>query len=281
MTERMLEFNGVSMCTDSFGNRSDPPVLLIMGATASMLGWPDGFCERLAAAGRFVIRYDNRDTGRSTTYSPGSANYSLQDMAEDAVGVLDAYELKAAHIVGMSLGGMIAQIIALQHPDRVLSVAAVASSPVEKEHLDLPGIDDKFSDFFWTATTLDWTDEDAVVEFMLGRGRLMVGSGHAFNEARARETAVRDFRRAINYQSQMNHTLVETGDWRDRVRQIAKPFLVIHGTEDPILPLAHGVALAQRVNGASLVTLDGTGHELHESDWDDIIGALVGHTAPA
>ena len=128
MSERIVQANSVDICTESFGDPSDPALLLIMGAMASMLWWPEGLCRRLAERGRFVIRYDNRDTGRSVTYEPGRPGYTLDDLTDDAAGVLDAYEVERAHLIGMSLGGMIAQLAALQHPARVATLTLIASS---------------------------------------------------------------------------------------------------------------------------------------------------------
>lgn len=120
MSEQIIKMDGIAICTESFGKQTDPPILLIMGATASMICWEDEFCQRLADNGRYVIRYDNRDVGRSVTYAPGKPEYTLEDLADDGVGVLDAFGIERAHIVGMSMGGMLAQIIALRHPERVL-----------------------------------------------------------------------------------------------------------------------------------------------------------------
>ena len=117
--ERIIRANGVDLCVQTFGDRADPPILLIMGGASSMDWWEDGFCERLMAGSRFVIRYDHRDTGRSVSYEPGAAPYSLRDLAEDDVGLLDAFGLESAHLVGMSVGGWIGQLVALDHPDRV------------------------------------------------------------------------------------------------------------------------------------------------------------------
>jgi pimeloyl-ACP methyl ester carboxylesterase len=117
--EEIVKANGVELCAETFGDPSHPAVLLIMGASASMLWWPEGLCRRLADAGRYVIRYDNRDTGRSIAYPPGQPGYSMDDLAGDAVGILDAYGVTRADFVGMSLGGMIAQIVALKHTERV------------------------------------------------------------------------------------------------------------------------------------------------------------------
>ena len=117
--ERIIEAHGVELCTEPFGDPGDPPVLLVMGVGASMLWWEEGFCRSLAEGGRFVIRYDQRDTGRSVTYEPGHPLYTSADLLSDAVGVLDAYGIAAAHVVGVSAGGAFAQLLALAYPDRV------------------------------------------------------------------------------------------------------------------------------------------------------------------
>ena len=129
MAERMIEANGVELCTESFGDPGDPPILLVMGMSASMVWWDEEICETLAAERRFVIRYDHRDTGRSVTYRPGHPRYTASDLVGDAAVVLDAYGLAAAHIVGMSMGGALAQLLALDFPDRVLSLVLVSTSP--------------------------------------------------------------------------------------------------------------------------------------------------------
>ena len=129
MAERMIEANGVELCTEPFGRPADPPILLIMGIGASMLWWEEGFCRLLAEGGRLVIRYDHRDTGRSATSEPGRPEYTSTDLIADAVGVLDAYGIAAAHVVGVSAGGAFAQLIALDYPDRVLSLVLISTSP--------------------------------------------------------------------------------------------------------------------------------------------------------
>src|SRR3954467_15481099 len=134
----MIEANGVELCTEPFGDPGDPPVLLVMGISASMLWWEDGFCRLLAEGGRLVIRYDHRDTGRSVTHEPGRPRYTGSDLVADAVGVLDAYEVVAAHVVGVSAGGAFAQLLALGFPDRVLSLALISTSAATPGERRLP-----------------------------------------------------------------------------------------------------------------------------------------------
>src|SRR5262249_9805600 len=126
VAERMIEANGVDLCTEPFGDSADPAVLLVMGVGGSMLWWGEGFCGMLAHGGRFVVRYDPRDTGRSVTYEQGRPDYTGADLVADAVGVLDAYRIPAAHVVGVSAGGGFSQLLALGCPDRVLSLVLMS-----------------------------------------------------------------------------------------------------------------------------------------------------------
>ncbi|WP_129778345.1 alpha/beta fold hydrolase [Peristeroidobacter soli] len=280
MTERTIASNGAEICTQSFGYSGNPTVLMIMGATASMLWWPDELCERLAQTGRFVIRYDNRDTGRSTTQAPGAPTYTLDDLADDAISVLDAYEVECAHLVGMSLGGMIAQVVALKHRSRIASITAISSSKFGDDDPELPGMDNQFLEHFATSASLDWSNERAVTNFKVHSWRLCKGADRPFDETRAADLAIREFRRAINAQSMMNHAMLGGGtEWQNKFAEIRAPFLVIHGTDDPILPYPHGMALAKAVHGAQLVTLKGAGHELHPADWNTITSAIADHTS--
>jgi pimeloyl-ACP methyl ester carboxylesterase len=278
MTEKTIQFGDVEICTEAFGAPDDPPVLLIMGMTASMLWWPTGFCERLADAGRFVIRYDNRDTGRSTSYEPGHPPYTLDDLADDAVAVLDGYGIERAHVVGMSMGGAIAQVVALAHPARVSALTAISSTSLAGGP-DLPGADAGYLEHAAAFENLDWGDREALAEMLIRDARALAGTRHPFDEAATREFVKHDVERTRSTRSLANHALLGGGEaWQDRVGEIAVPFVVIHGTADPLLPYPHGVALADAVPAAALVTLEGGGHELHEADWDRVVDAITGRT---
>jgi pimeloyl-ACP methyl ester carboxylesterase len=278
MTEKMITSGGVEICTETFGDPGDPPVLLIMGAMASMLWWPAEFCARLAKGSRFALRYDNRDTGRSTGYEPGKATYTLDDLAGDAVAVLDSYDIERAHLVGMSLGGGIAQLVALDHPTRVASVTAISTTKVGAHDPSLPQPDASYMEHAAAFEELDWSDTPALAELIVRDARQLAGSRHPFDEAAARELVRRDLERAKNPQFLMNHGMLGGEKERDRPREIDVPFLVIHGSADPIFPHPHGVALAEAVDGAELVTLEGGGHELNRGDWDQVLGAILRHT---
>lgn len=279
MGERIVRADGVELCTESCGSPRNPAVLLIMGATASMVWWPDRFCTALAERGRHVIRYDNRDTGRSTAYPPGEPGYSLDDMADDAVRVLDAYGLSRAHLAGMSLGGMIAQMVALSRPERAASLTLIASTVFGPDNPELPPCDPRIPEYHRLAGTLDWSDTAAAADYMTGGWRLLSGSGRAFDESAIRAMAEREAARARSPLSMFNHALLQGGEqWYGRIGRIAARTLVIHGTDDPVLPYPHGEALAREIPGARLLALEGAGHELHKDDWPKIVEAIMEHT---
>ena len=283
--ERIIRANGVDLCVQTFGDRADPPILLIMGGASSMDWWEDGFCERLAAGSRFVIRYDHRDTGRSVSYEPGAAPYSLRDLAEDAVGLLDAFGLESAHLVGMSMGGWIGQLVALENPDRVASLTLISTSPTAgPSDPDLPEMSQELQAFFAEeASEPDWSDRDAVIDYIVEGERPFAGSS-PFDEAAIREIAARAFDRTTNLASSItNHAGIDSGDrWRERLGEVSVPTLVIHGTEDPMYPYGNAVALAKEIPGAQLLALERVGHEVPpRALWDVVVPAILQHTASA
>lgn len=276
MNERLIKVDGINICTDSFGEPVNPAILLIMGAQSSMIWWEEEFCQRLADAGRFVIRYDNRDVGRSTTYEPGHPGYTFEDMADDAVRVLDAYKIDQAHILGMSMGGMLTQMIALRHPKRLLTISLLSTSNFAPH---LPPMEERIMDFFSNMGAIDWTNEQSVTQFAMDRSRILTGSKHQFNETEVGYLAKKEFARSNNVASMSNHALVTGGEsYLVRTSEINVPALIIHGTEDPIIPYEHGKNLANEIPGAVLLTLEGSGHELHSDDWELIIDSIVKHT---
>ena len=273
MNQRIIKADGITLCTDCFGKSDNPAILLIMGAQSSMIWWEEEFCQRLADAGHYVIRYDNRDVGCSTTYEPGQPEYTFEDMADDAVHVLDAYQIEQAHIMGMSMGGMLTQMIALRHPERVLTVTLLATSNFAPH---LPPMEEKIMDFFSNMGIIDWTCESSVAAFAIERSRILVGSKHPFNEEHVGALARKEFARSYNIASMSNHALVTGGEsYLMRTSEINVPALIIHGTEDPIIPYEHGKHLANEIPGAVILTLEGSGHELHYLDWDIIIDSIT------
>jgi len=279
MSESVIRAAGLEILTEAFGDPAHPPVLLIMGGMASMLWWPQEFCERLASNGRYVIRYDQRDTGLSTKYPPGDGPYTLDDLVDDAIRVLDGYAIPAANVVGMSLGGMIGQIAALKCPSRVLSLTAISSSPVATDSR-LPGVSAAFAQHLAAGEEVDWSDRAQVVAYMVEDSRVLGGAARRFDEAEVRAFIEQDYDRAGGYLSATNHGALSVGErWRGRLHEMRAPLLVIHGTADPIYAVEHGLALSQAVKGAKLVRIKGGGHELHRTDWDTIIGNIARHTS--
>src|SRR4051794_22511518 len=279
MAERVVEVDGVELCTESFGDRSHPPVLLIMGTGASMLWWDEGFCRMLAAGGRFVIRYDHRDTGRSVSYEPGRPAYTGADLVADAARVLDAHEIPAAHVVGVSAGGALAQLLALDHSDRVLSLVLISTSCAVPCDRELPDPTDEFMRFVATAH-VDRSDADSLIEHQVAYARLLTGGRRPFDESAARSLVRRDVERAHDFAAARNHDSLPDGETSGAcLSSIAVPTLVIHGTADPLFPLRHGEVLAEQIPGARLLTLEDAGHGVERADWETVVSAVLGHTA--
>jgi pimeloyl-ACP methyl ester carboxylesterase len=280
--EQIVSANGVDLCLQTFGDRGDPPILLIMGSGASMDWWEDALCARLAAGGRFVVRYDHRDTGRSVTYEPGAPGYTGDDLVGDAVGIIDVLGLAPAHVVGMSMGGAFAQLIALDHRDRVASLTLIATSGGAGDP-DLPGMPAQARAAFAAVSAPDWSDRAAVVSYYTQLARVAVSPNRAFDEEGFARLCERVLDRTTNIASSaMNHDLLDGGGrWRERLAGLDVPTLVVHGTDDPVFPHEHGEALAREIPGARLLTLEDTGHELPPATWDVLVPALLEHTARA
>ena len=281
MSERMVRVGDVELCAETFGDPGAPAVLLIAGAAASMDSWDAELCRRLAAGGRFVIRYDHRDTGRSVSYPPGAPGYTGADLVADAAGLVDVLAGGRAHLVGLSMGGGIAQALAVLSPDRVATLTLMSTSPGPAA--DLPPATQRLKAALADPPPEpDWTDSDAVVEYLVAGERPFAGPD-SFDEPAAREVARRVVARSVSVESSLkNHWLVEGGeDVRPRLAEVRAPTLVIHGTEDPAFPPAHGIALAREIPHAELLLLDGVGHQPPpRSTWDLVVPAVLRHTAP-
>lgn len=271
--EQLLRVNGVELCAETFGDRAAPAIMLIAGAAASMLWWDAELCERIAAAGRFVVRYDHRDTGRSTCYPPGKPAYSFTSLTLDVLGIQDALGIKRAHVVCQSMFGGIGLILGVDHPDRVASLTFVSSSTGAG---DLPP---PSSDLAMPAEP-DCSDTAAVVEYVVAAARAYAGGSPHFDEAAIRALAERDVARARSYASTLvNHYVIEfDGPARGGFGDIAAATLVVHGDHDPFLPLPHGEALRDAIPGAELLVLAGAGHDLPRPVWGAFVPALVRHT---
>jgi len=277
--ETIVRANGVDLCAQTFGDPDDPAILLIHGATTSMLGWEEAFCRRLAAGPRFVVRYDHRDTGRSVSYPPGAPPYAFHDLTEDALALLDLFGLERAHLVGCSMGGGIAMQAALEHPARVASLTLVATSPGGP---GLPPMSPAFLAHVGGPAP-DWSDREAVIEHVLAFLRVITADPDRFDAERWRPLIAHDVDRTRDVAAgQINHFAMQVGEpIRDRLGEITAPTLIIHGALDPVFPLGHAHSLRDEIPGAQLLTLDGTGHDLPPAAWDTVVPAILRHTAGA
>jgi pimeloyl-ACP methyl ester carboxylesterase len=286
MTERMIKANDIDIWTESFGDSADDPLLLIMGATAQGIYWPQELIQHFVDAGRFVVRYDNRDTGQSTCFDFVTDPYSLSDLALDAVGVLDAYGFESAHVAGASMGGMIVQELLLHHRPRVKTATIIMSSPTagggDQPDLsadDLPGPDPQWMAQAMAAQFAPAETREEKIQIRIDTFAMLAGSIEPFDTERQRDIAEREVDRATNFAAMNNHAFAigisQPADRRPLLAGVDVPTLVIHGTEDPILPYAHGVALAETIAGAELMTMDKAGHEMPMCYMDEMVRRMI------
>jgi pimeloyl-ACP methyl ester carboxylesterase len=283
----------VEIVYETFGSSADPAILLVMGLATQMLGWDERFCRLLADQGFFVVRFDNRDVGLSsrTDGAPpdvvalfmkamagediGEVPYTLSDMAGDALAVLDGLGIERAHIVGASMGGMIAQVVTLEHPERVRSLTSIMSTTGAPD-VGQPDPTAMGALFAPTPTT-----RDEAIEAGVNIGRAI--SGPLFDEAGARTYVAASYDRAFNPDG-FAFQIAAIGRAADRTEALGKvtaPTLVIHGKVDPLVTPSGGEATAAAIPGAKLLMVDDMGHDLPESLWPMITGAIVDHLRAA
>jgi len=284
MAERMLPVGDATLCAETFGTAGDPAVLLLGGAASSMDFWETDFCASLAEAGRFVIRYDNRDTGRSTNYPAGEPGYTGAALTSDAIGVLDALGIGRAHLVGVSMGGGVSQELAVTHPDRVASITVIATSPALARPAGaapLPPPAERIQALFTAAPPApDWTDRAAAIDRLVADLAIFAGPV-TISPAEARQLVSHAYDRTIDVAaSQTNHWILEGGQPAPGgLADITVPTLVLHGTDDPFFPFPHGEALAREIPGARLVPMPGVGHEYPPRQvWPTVLPAIIAHT---
>ena len=253
-----MNVNGVTLGVEHFGDRSAPLVLLAGAVT--MLSWPDALCEALAARGRHVVRYDLRDAGASTTVDPANPSYTLRDLAADAAALARALADRPAHLAGLGVSGMVAQVAALDHPDAFSALTLVGTRPVAPGPVDpdLPDHDGALMQQLFAHPMPDWDDRAAVGEFAAA-GAAMLGD----DPDTARVLAGRIWDRAPRPEAQLNNHLGVVfarlncrPRWRERLPELKRPTLVVHGHRDPFFPLGNGEALAREIPGARLLVLD-------------------------
>ncbi|WP_411156531.1 alpha/beta fold hydrolase [Nocardia abscessus] len=271
--------NGVDLGVESFGRADDPLVLLVGGTT--MLSWPDALCERLASGGRRVVRYDLRDSGASTTLDPQNPAYNLRDLAADAAALVGALGAGTAHLGGIGVGGMVAQVAALDHPDAFSALTLVGTRPVAPGPVDedLPDHDRAVMGALFSRLRPDWTDRNAVAAFA-AEGADPMGN----DPQQARATAARIWDRtpssdpAVHQANQLGMVFSRIDcapRWRGRLGELDVPTLVVHGRTDPFFPVGNGEVLAAEVPGARLLVLDDMGTALRHTAADRVAAAML------
>ncbi len=279
---------------DTFGDPADPAVLLVMGFTAQMIAWDEELCRLIAGHGLHVIRFDNRDCGLSskTPGDPpnvmalvmaaqagravGDVPYTLSDMATDGLAVLDHGGIDRAHVVGASMGGMIAQMMAIEHPERVATLTSIMSTTGD------PSVGQASPAAMAALIAPPPTDRDGVIEAGVKLYDL-IGGSYEVDEDLVRQRMAASFDRCfypIGAAFQMA-AIVATGDRTERLASVTAPTLVVHGLEDSLIAPSGGEATAAAVPGAELVTYDRMGHDLPRQIWDDLVGRLARHTLSA
>ncbi len=277
MGEGTVTANATSIWFEDFGDPTDPHVVLIICANATAIGWDRSFYEPIVAAGFHVVRFDNRDVGLSQWFDFDVDPYTLDDMAADTIGLMDALSITRANLVGVSMGGMIAQLVALQYPPRVVSLTSISSSSGIAD-ADLPVMSD---DLVELAVTPMPDSNTARVDHFVAFYRAMAGTAVPFDEGRWRARFEADLLRGFNAAPGHGAAAVTAPSRRAALQHLDAPTLVIHGDADPLLPHAHGVATAEAIPGAKLVTLPGAGHIDVLEVPGDILPPILEHLARA
>jgi pimeloyl-ACP methyl ester carboxylesterase len=283
MPETMITAGDVELCYETFGDPSNPPLLLVMGLGTQMLGWNEEFCNQLAERGFHVIRYDNRDVGRSTTMKGApptvrqlltrrvKAGYTLDDLAADGIALLDALGIERAHVVGASMGGMIAQTMAARRPDRVLSLVSIMSNTGAR----LTG-QPKLSAYPVLLKRAP-NDREGYIEHLFNSFEVIRSPGFEPDEDGLRTMLGRSYDRGFNPAGtgRQMAAILASGDRTPLLRTITAPTLVIHGKADKLVSPSGGKATAKAIPGAKLLLIDGMGHDLPRGAWPQIIEAIA------
>lgn len=291
MAESFCTVGEIELCYETFGDPADPTALLIMGLGTQMVAWRDDFCAQLAGRGFHVVRFDNRDVGRSTrldAIAPPSvvallrrdrraAGYTLVDMAADAVGLLDHLGVARAHVVGASMGGMIAQTVAIGHPQRVASLCSIMSNTGDRRR-GRPAFA-----LYPVLLRAAPAEREAFVEHMLRTLGVIGSPGFPRDEQGLRELAALSFDRGHDGRASRRQlaAIVASGDRSEQLRGVSAPTVVIHGSADRLVHPSGGRATAQAIPGARLVIIEGMGHDLPRGAWPQVIDAIAANAARA
>ena len=283
--------NGIELCYDTFGDPEAPAILLIMGLASQMIAWDEDFCSELASRGYRVIRFDNRDIGLSTRFpqhgtpdlmsligqalmgKPVAAPYTLRDMAADAVGLLDALDIAKAHVVGASMGGGIAQEMAIHHGDRLRTLTSIMSSTGD------PSLPQATPEAMGVLLAPPPKNREEYFQSYRRTWAVLRGPGFPLDEAKDLERAASNYERGLNPQGVARQlaAILASGNRTAALKAVQVPTLVIHGDADPLVRVEGGHATAKAIPGAKLLLIKGMGHALPISMWPQIIDAIAGH----
>jgi pimeloyl-ACP methyl ester carboxylesterase len=289
--ELIAPANGIEVAYETFGDPADPTALLIMGLGVQMLGWDEEFCELLVERGFYVVRFDNRDVGRSTKVEGGprpdimavaagdtsSASYTLDEMAEDCAGLLDHLGVEAAHVVGASQGGMIGQTLAISRPERVLSLVSIMSTTGDR------AVGQPHPEALPALLTSPPGDREGFAEFVVGTWKVIGSPGFEPDEDALRARAAASYDRGIHPDGTARQlvAVLASGDRTDALRRLEVPTVVIHGTDDPLIDVSGGEATAAAIPGARLELIPGMGHDLPRELWPRFVDLIVENAARA
>jgi pimeloyl-ACP methyl ester carboxylesterase len=291
MSEKLIDIGSLKICYETFGSAKHEPILLIMGTGLQGILWSDDFCKALADNHFYVIRYDHRDTGLSTCVDYDKEPYTLMDLANDALKLLDKLNIKKAHMIGMSMGGHLVQLIAIHHPERLITATLIMSTPHHMVFLNavlfgkdtpntsLPKPSQELCEFFST-TTANLDDRENAIAYALATWKLFNGNKAEFDKQYWRPLLTLQFERAKHPYARNNHRQACLASPEDRaplLKQVHVPILIIHGTEDPIFPLEHGKTLENIIPNSKLLVIENMGHALNPLFQDTIINAIVTH----
>ena len=286
--------NGIQIAYETFGEPTSPPLLLVMGLGSQMIRWEVEFCEMFVQKGLYVIRFDNRDVGLSSKIEGKgvttgaemmqmlgdlrakkevAAPYTLDDMADDAVGLLDALGIEKANICGVSMGGMIVQTMAIRHPNRVKSMVSIMSTTGNP---DLPPAQPQAMRALFSPAA---KGRDAAIERRIKINKVIGSPGFTYNEEKERKKAALSYDRSHYPQGRLRQTIaiVAHGNRKPALSSVTTPTLVIHGSDDPLVPLAGGKDTAEAIPGAKLLVIKGLGHDLPEGAWPQLVDAIASH----
>jgi len=287
--------NNIEIEYDTFGDPSASPLLLVMGLGGQMIRWDEEFIQLLVDRGFYVIRFDNRDVGLSTKFEeagepnliqaftavqkgePVESPYSLEDMADDAVGLLDALNIEKAHICGVSMGGMIVQVITIRHPSRVISLTSIMSTTGDQ---DLP---QPSQEALLTIFKPSPPERDAYIENSVKSWKILNGSSFPYNEEKTRKLAGRVFDRSFYPvgQDRQMIAILANGNRKSKLSSVNVPTLIIHGTDDPLVLIDGGKDTHDAIQGSELLIIDGMGHTLHPETWTQVTDAIKANAAKA